>query len=219
MSHRTHGFTLLELAIAVIIVVIAVILLLPVLGGSRQGPQMKSNMHVRAIQQSLVIFSQGNGQWYPGFDKHGTILDATVEGRYQIILNAAYFGGEYMISPRENKVTWTTGPVTSANYSFAMLDIDAGGGRAAEWRQTLNQHAVVLSDRNIGSDAHGNVDSLHQQKPGSWQGSVGWNDNHVRFESSHELANTQYGAATPNPLDNLFEDAGGDDAYMIYTGD
>jgi len=165
------------------------------------------------------MYAQSNDNYYPGFDATGAIVDATVEYRYQVLLDGNFFMGEYMISPAETKTEWTTGTVTSANYSFAMLDIDASGGRAEEWSQTDNTLAPVMSDRNTGTDAHANVDSIHGDvSPGDWRGRVAWNDNHVSFDITHELE-TQYGSSgTLNKLDNLFEAAGTDDAMMIHSG-
>jgi hypothetical protein len=52
---------------------------------------------------------------------------------------------------------------------------------------------------------------------GGWRGSVAWNDNHVKFSTTHKL-DTQYGTAAALKDDNLFEAAGTDAAYMIYSG-
>ena len=76
----------------------------------------------------------------------------------------------------------------------------------------------MISDRNTGSDADANVESIHSGRSGVWYGSTGRNDGSASFEITH-LFNTRYGPkGTPNPSDNLFEAAGDDDAYMIHTG-
>lgn len=129
-----------------------------------------------------------------------------VQARYWILLDGDYFTPEYGISPSEteNIVTYDRGrdkiaaPVqwnrAVKHYSYAMLDIHAdpnnpkvvakdAAGRGQEWAQTLNSQAIVLSDRNIGTDTGRNVQSIHSRRS-EWTGSVLWNDNHVAFESS-----------------------------------
>lgn len=230
-GHRSHGYTLAELAIILLLIVALVLILLPVVTSPRKRPrrQMPNNTQVRGIHQALVMYSQGNGAYYPGLDEKGGLIDATTEGRLQLLLEANYFTGEYMISPNETKTAWTTGKVTSANYSYAMPDIDAGpGGRLREWRDTLNTEAVGLSDRNTGTDADANVQSIHMADPGEWRGSVAWNDNHVVFETTHiletrnglryEATDVERANKPINPADNLFASDSPDDALMIHSG-
>ncbi|MCC6680860.1 MAG: type II secretion system protein [Phycisphaeraceae bacterium] len=217
MSHH-RGLTLIELLVIVAIVALFVGILLPAFLASRRTAScVQRNTQTRGIHQSMVMYAQGNGGYYPGLDDQGNIVDVTVENRYQILLDNQFFTGEYMISPVESRLEWTTGTVTSQNYSFALLKIDAGG-RYDEWKETLNSTAAVISDRNTGSDTQTNVSSIHTD-PGDWRGTVTWNDNHTTFETTHKLSDTQYGSGPVNKLDNLFEPAGDDDAYMIYSGD
>ncbi len=119
------------------------------------------------------------------------------------------------------------------HYSYAMLDIHAdpdnatqvaedAKGRGAEWRATLNSQAIVLSDRNTGTDADQKVQSIHTDDPGDWRGSVLWNDNHVAFESS-QYFETKFGeGGLIDGTDNLFadndappQDRAGYDALMV----
>ncbi|WP_432797582.1 hypothetical protein [Poriferisphaera sp. WC338] len=196
---------------------------------------MINNIQLRGIVQSLVLWGQGNKGYYPGFDSEGDVVAASVEERLQILLEGNYFTSEYVIAPVDTKAEWTTGALTTANYSYAMLDIDGptGSGRAQEWRETANINAVVLSDRNIGENSTGNVKSIHTDTLGEWFGSVAYNDSHVEYENTHILE-TGYGrkksAAVDGEVefmsefvfdqDNLFtEDTRtGDDAFMIYSG-
>ena len=165
-------------------------------------------------------------------------IGASVEARFWIIQNGNFFTPEYMISPSEtasvteydpgtgavaNAVVFTSGAAGLKHYSYAMLQIhgtvDAApniGSRAAEWTQSLNTQAIVLSDRNAGS---GNVDSqvqsIHTNEEGDWSGSVLWNDNHVGFEQSHNQFETRYGNGSlnvdsaGNGEDNLFDATNG----------
>ncbi len=186
---------------------------------------MQNNTQIRGIHQAMVMYAQSNRMYFPGRDRNGSIVDANVEYRFQRLLEGNYFTGEYAISPSEIKAVWTTGTVTSANYSYAMLDIDAGpGGRYNEWRDTLNTEAPAIADRNTGTDAAANVESIWSPHPGDWRGSVAYNDNHVVFETTH-VPLTRY---TPdgvewydtsvNNADNLFAADSPDDAMMIHSG-
>lgn len=154
-----------------------------------------------------------------------------VQARFWILLNGDYFTPEYAISPSETQNVTQYDEADGAvsfvsaglkNYSYGMLQIAAdvsstptGGGfplraadavRGAEWKQTLNSQAIVLSDRNIGA---GNGDpavrSIHTDTAGEWTGSVLWNDNHVGFEQEHKFE-TKYGNGGLNSGDgeNIF---------------
>ncbi|MEM9414579.1 MAG: hypothetical protein AAGA29_03755 [Planctomycetota bacterium] len=176
----------------------------------------------------------------------------TVEARYWILLTANYFTPEYAISPRETDplVTEYDGDISlnpkpvvwdsqTRHYSYAMLSIDgtpgqppSASGRYAEWQQSLNTQAIVISDRNTGPNATTGIHSVHSNTPGDWKGSVLWNDNHVAFEQSHYFE-TRYGTGaafldTGNgdaDLDHLFIQDNdpngnpGNDAFMIHDGD
>lgn len=180
----------------------------------------------------------------------------TVQARNWILLRGDFFTPEYIISPSETAIVdaywvdWRNGqnndevPVKwderEKNYSYAMLGIagdpgaaPAARGRAMEWKETLNSQAIVLSDRNTGTNATDQVDSIHTGERGEWKGSVLWNDNHVGFEQAHDRFETKYGNGQLNvaedfggPADNLFaqdNDADGDnasnEALMVIAGD
>ena len=160
------------------------------------------------------------------------------QSRMWILLDGSFITPEYAISPSETEPIFAysgTGALTSDHYSYAFLNYEKTGGvqtdsrtgeqtyavdpstagRAAEWQQTLNSQAIVLSDRNTGTDGTQWVDSIHSGSPGSWTGSVLWNDNHVAFEPS-QYYETKYGRGVLNMNDNIFEDdgTGGYDALM-----
>ena len=69
---------------------------------------------------------------------------------------------------------------------------------------------VMLSDRNIGADASGAMQSIQEKsKPGQWVGGIAFMDGHVEQLETHVV----------NETDNLFEDSDEDgDAMMIYEG-
>ncbi|MCE9591233.1 MAG: hypothetical protein K8S99_11990 [Planctomycetes bacterium] len=186
---------------------------------------------LRAIEQGLVIFSQGNKGYYPGIDATGDVVDATVEGRFKMLLDATMFSHEYLISPDEimlsSMESWKPGtPFTSKNTSYARLQLAGKAGstgaptsRLAEWRDTNNNRAVMLSDRNVGKDTRDGARSIHTLKDNKrWIGQMVCNDNHVEWESPHILEfDTKYGNVTTSD-DNIFEAAGDSDAYMIHEG-
>jgi type II secretory pathway pseudopilin PulG len=220
-THR-RGFTLVEALVIVVLAVLIAAILLPVFGRARRSARkfVSTGDQTRGIHTALVLYAQGNGAYYPGFDKDGNVVDLTVEYRFRELLEDNYFTGEYAISPSETLHPWTQGPVSTANYSYAMLQVDVpvAGGRRVEWRETTNKLAPVLSDRAIPNGS-GAIKSLHTNPaPGvtEWRGSVAWNDDHVTFENVTSLT-TQYGS-TDNKNDDLFTAASDSDAWMIYTG-
>lgn len=169
----------------------------------------------------------------------------TVQARYWIMFDGNFFTPEYAIAPRETdaRITEydpylgaTQHPVlfdsNTIHYSYAMLSINGTPGqlpdaadRASEWAQTTNSQAVVVSDRNTGRNATAAVQSIHTSSPGDWEGSILWNDNHVDHYTESHILETRYGNgpvhvdAHGDPNDNIFEPAGGDDAYLIHQGD
>ena len=176
-----------------------------------------------------------------------------VQARYWLLLSEFFFEPDFIISPSETAWVWEydaeeedfQAPVQWGedvkHYSYAMLSINGEAGeaptyhRGVEWSaQRFNSQAIVLSDRNTGIDAEDGVQSIHVSRPGAWEGSVLWNDNHVEFAQTH-LFETQYGEGALNveedfwiPTDNLFshdtpadpeEPSAGADALMPVYGD
>lgn len=173
-----------------------------------------------------------------------------IQARYWVLLDADYFTPEYAISPSESAdvreydfgnddvgapVMWNK---AMKHYSYAMLGFEADAkhpkqvakaseGRAAEWSQTLNSQAIVLSDRNTGTNATDKVRSIHTGDLGDWKGAVVWNDNHVGFEND-QFFETKYANGAlhadgdfGDPTDNLFSNEAdpqgnvGVDALMV----
>lgn len=227
---RQSSINIVQIAIAVFAAVIIVAILLPNLGGSRPAPIMRNSMQLRGIHQGLVTYANSNKDWFPGINKLGEDEGITVESRFQILLEQDYITPEYVLSPSETepKTEWEgyyasdteTQPVTSRNFSYAMLQIPSEGGRREEWHQTLNSQAIVLSDRNTNTTSKPR--SIYTDEPGDWRGSVLWNDNHVGFENE-DWFETRYGGTQDepgelNPEDRLFTAEGTEDALMIHTG-
>lgn len=176
---------------------------------------------------------KSNGDREVSKDCGGSGEGDSVQARFWLMLTGDFFTPEYAISPSEtstvkeyddkgkpasNKVVFGTGS-GDKNYSYAMLQIKYDDAttpnknnvpRIAEWAQTMNSQAIVVSDRNLGSDgAAGNVKSIHTDEGGDWRGSVLWNDNHVGFENE-ETFKTKYANGKLNDgktPDSLFLDA------------
>jgi len=195
-------------------------ILLPALGAARRtARKMQGTTQIRGITQAMATSASGNGNYYPGLDSRGNPIDLTVEGRFYMLLDQNAFTGAYIISPSETKTQWTTGQLTSDNYSYALLDISENNDRRKEWRANINAFAIPISDRNTGaSNNNADVESIFTNTPGQWEGSVAWNDGSAGIEYTHELE-TQYGNSSGYQSDNIFEQSAGDDAAMIHSGD
>ena len=165
-----------------------------------------------------------------------SLTASEVQNRFRILLDDNYFTAEYIISPSETKTNYSGGTdnVIASNYSYALLQVGTSevagsilgiGQRTNEWRDTSNSEAAVITDRAKNNDdtgTAGTIKSVHtnpSSDTNEWRGSVGFNDNHVTFEATHNQLSLQYGSATTNP-DDLFVTAGvnADDAAMAYAG-
>lgn len=196
--------------------------------------------------------SGGKDGFFPGMEPDGTFHDGNQPaGNYigtptlptntiALMLNDNLFPPEYCNNPADAKVQPVDINVLAAigvdNFSYGMLELhDAAPGanpgdqkpdrdRAAEWKETLNTSAPMMSDKNTGlnSTIGDQVSSVWTElNSGDWRGGVVKNDNSTAFETSPELEQTKYGNKTTTDTDNLFiEDGdpsgtGHNDAAMV----
>ena len=205
---------LVMVTVAVVLVFAGTVFVLSELG--RRGPipdRLLGNTQARGIHQGMILYADGNGGYYPGLDAEGQPVALSVEERLKILIDGKYLSPYEVISPadRRRKI-WESGPFTSKHYSWAMLQVPEAGGRYQEWRETMNNDAIVLADRNTGTADE--TRSIHSRR--QWTGTVLWQDHYVRFETTH-IHDTNYGGIK-NVADHIFRAEGDDDAYMIHSG-
>lgn len=223
---RFSSFNIVHFAVVVFLVILLVAILLPVIDNSRhQERRIASSNPLRGIHQAMVTYSNGNKNRFPGINEVGENDGITVEQRYQRLIENDFFTPEYAISPMDYDNTiheWDSNvPLTSENYSYAMLQVPDTGGRRDEWSTTLNSQAITVTDRNTGSIV--NPRSIHTElSDKKWRGGIVFNDNHTAFESGHTFetryGKTHHGETSTNKQDHLFDTSGTDDALLIHSG-
>ena len=162
---RTHrrrrtGFTVIDLLVAGVVLVIAVVLIglvLPQLGPSTPThPMMRSGTQLRMIHQGMITYAQSNKKggrdgFFPGLDASGNVIpdgpltdysgDGTQPGaRLWILLEGGFITPEYLIAPRDaakveagfDRSAGHHQPVTAANHSYALLAITAPSRRSPQ---------------------------------------------------------------------------------------
>lgn len=200
----------------------------------------KSMETLRGIVHAFTLYAPANGGWYPGLTRTGeedknpltgdNIIGTTSASgfdptyRMTLLLRHNYITPQYAISPFEGTGVKTpaneTTPVTTANFSWAMLRIDQqNSNRRKEWRTTLNANAAVMSDRNIAPGTGSGARSILAEA--SWIGAVAFNDGHVVSGTTSVMASTEY-AGTKVDQDDIFTDnaaargKANSDAAMVY---
>ncbi len=217
--HASCAFTLVEALAVIVVVLLLVFLFMPRLSHDhgRSARMMQDVSQVRGLHRVMLMFSETNNGYFPGMNARGELLDDdTVANRYMLMLKDNYVVPAYLISPIDKrKKPWEQGPLTTANYSFALLNLSVNDSpRLDEWKDTQNANAIAISGRMYGKDSKGKMLCPWPRSNGEWIGSVGWNDNHVTFEATHDRLDTQYGDQSFEN-DNLFDTVG---ASMVYQG-
>ena len=207
----------------------------------RTARQMANNTQLRGVHQGMIIFAQsnkkgGNDGFFPGIESDGTFHDGSQPAgnhvgapslpgnTIAIMLNEGLFPPEYCNNPADTFVEAVApgDPIGANNFSYGMLELNDAfptppgtskpdRARGAEWKETLNTSAPVMSDKNTGADAV--IDSAissvwTELESGDWRGGITRNDNSTSFETSPEVEQTKYGNKAANPTDNLFAEDG-----------
>jgi prepilin-type N-terminal cleavage/methylation domain-containing protein len=218
---KNRAFTLIELLVVISIIALLIGILLPTLGAARVAAQrMENSTRIRGVSSACIAYADSNRGRYPGMGKDQTTYTTagtewhTAHRRLQILLDGQYFTAEYIVSPREGTKTpdsqLSSDPATATDhFSYALLEIEVGAGRQTEWGSTLNSEAPVLGDRETAGATGPAARSIWSDN--DWRGTVGYNDNHVVFETDNVLGGeTRFGnISNPTNSDDLFVDETG----------
>jgi len=139
-------------------------------------------------------------------------------------------GGTEWIGNRDDPDSEDDGKRFENNLSYGMLYLDPERGGTPynhphpEWQDNTATNAALMADRTLEGEEDPDTGSVWDR--GKWQGSVGWGDVHVAFESDSIVEQTKAGQSRVvnedgDMLDNLFsieevglsqnEDGGSDD--------
>lgn len=172
-----RGFTLLELAILIVILIVIVGVLIPALGGSRPAPKMKNGTQLTAITKCQVLYADDHNGRFPQLGI-GTTTGDTASARFQELTTKGSdpLGSNMLINPKDQgkQLYSGQGSLTTANFSYALL-----AAHSPEWRNNFNARAPIACDRLVGP---GSIWNAKQ-----WEGSVAWGDTHVTYENSRTM--------------------------------
>jgi len=156
---RSHGFTMVELLVCLVVVAVIAAFLFPLFGSrpKRGHRGMKDSYQVRGVHQGMVMFAQNNNDRYPmpslldpeGFTIAGDpaanpAAKDTTSNIMSVLIYNGFFGPELCVSPAEangsikqmNTYAYSN-PTTAANPAKALWDpafnADFTGGKTGHF--------------------------------------------------------------------------------------
>jgi type II secretory pathway pseudopilin PulG len=212
VRHRGNSIIEVLMVFVILAAVVAVVMaLFWVPRQRRHDPRVRNSLQVSSIVKALSIYASEHGHGFSGVDADGDVTDADPAARlFALVSSSSDPLDPKLLVNRVDSVTtvWDgVSPFTSANYSYALLDISEPGLRRKRWINEMNASTPLVSDRNTATDGKSTASVWN---PTSWEGSIGWGDGHVRYERS-PVQDTSMGLG-----DHLF--AGGpDDAWLRHS--
>ncbi|QDU33296.1 hypothetical protein KS4_13420 [Poriferisphaera corsica] len=181
-------------------------------------------IHAQNNKGFYTGFDAASTKWkakWKGYDMISIDTNGTMpEVRFSELTQFNYVTSEYLIHPAEpfDKQPWKEGgpDFDYIHYSYALNELGWDDGLPAyknvreEWSETLDARTPVISDRlyklvggSVNQWNHDYYIGMYNDKPGSLEAGIVWNDGHVAFSNSPVVENTYIGRVT-NTLDNIY---------------
>jgi len=221
---KRRGFTLIELLVVVAIIALLIAILLPSLGKARElSNRSVCAANLRGIAQSLVVYSEGNDQYFPVLSTNGSSTvaaggnNSSINGMFLLVKSDAPGSGQVApksficksdpanVSPAQTTstgnptVVWPTNPGATSpdfDYSYSFAYPWSGGAVGGYWRNTTDAALPISADMNPGSST-GNTptDPKNNSRTHQLDGqNVGYGDGHAEFQRTQAC-----GEASSNP--------------------
>ena len=188
MRHH-HGFTLVDLAIVVAILIVIALLVIPAWRAARRsGGKLPSAAQLTALAKNMVLWSDQFYRRTQDFPRTGlippppnyTIASNSPTDRMAALCNMGSdtLNPSGLVNPVVGTDKAAKGKVPtivlhSNNLSYAVLDAEN-----FEWKNRINAFAPLACDKQVGKG------TFWDDK--FWQGEVVWGDSHVSWEGGEK---------------------------------